>query len=232
GDAPHGVRGRCGGRDRRGRAPAQARGKERNLHGASIGRRGGRVPTRGGRESPGCAPGTGVTNWRLDRGDSAADRGRQGAIMGKALAAALLAAVAALAAGCAPGAVAGAHGKRVVVVNPQGPGPVDAAALARRIAREDDASVSVMEVDVLSPEAVRAASQRIVAQRPALVIAPSADMVFGLRAETGTIPILFVTFTDPVQTSLVPDEQRPRGNVSGFTFHVAIGPKQLELLLR
>jgi len=87
--------------------------------------------------------------------------------MGKALAAALLAAVAALAAGCAPGAVAGAHGKRVVVVNPQGPGPVDAAALARRIAREDDASVSVMEVDVLSPEAVRAASQRIVAQRPA-----------------------------------------------------------------
>ena len=152
--------------------------------------------------------------------------------MGKALAAALLAAVAALAAGCAPGAVAGAHGKRVVVVNPQGPGPVDAAALARRIAREDDASVSVMEVDVLSPEAVRAASQRIVAQRPALVIAPSADMVFGLRAETGTIPILFVTFTDPVQTSLVPDEQRPRGNVSGFTFHVAIGPKQLELLLR
>jgi putative ABC transport system substrate-binding protein len=152
--------------------------------------------------------------------------------MGKALAAALLVGVAVMAAGCAPGAVAGAHAKRVVIVNPPGAGPVDAAGLAQRIAREDGASVSGMDVDVLSPDAVHAASQRIVAQRPALVIAPSADMVFGLRAETGTIPILFVTFTDPVQSSLVADEHRPHGNVSGFTFHVAIGPKQLELLLR
>jgi len=152
--------------------------------------------------------------------------------MGKALAAALLAGAAAFAGGCAPGAVADAHAKRVVVVNPQGAGPVDAPALARRIARDNGARVSVVDVDVLSPEAVRAAAQRIVAGHPALIVAPSADLVFALRAETGTIPILFVTFTDPVQTSLVADEHRPHGNVSGFTFHVAIGPKQLELLMR
>ena len=152
--------------------------------------------------------------------------------MGKALAAALLVGAAAAAGGCAPGAAADAHARRVVVVNPQGEGPVDTPALARRIARENGVRSSVVDVDVVAPDAVRAAAQRIVAERPALVVAPNADMVFALRSETGTIPILFVTFTDPVQTSLVADEQRPRGNVSGFTFHVAIGPKQLELLLR
>src|SRR5262249_12006397 len=111
-------------------------------------------------------------------------------------------------------------------------GPLDAVALARRIAYDNGARASVVDVDTLSPDAARAASQRIVAGHPALVVAPSSEMAFALRAETGTIPILFVTFADPVQTGLVADEHRPRGNVSGFTFHVAIGPKQLELLLR
>jgi len=117
-------------------------------------------------------------------------------------------------------------------VNPQEAGPLDVAALARRITHDSGARVSVVDVDVHSAEAARAASQRIVAGHPALVITPSAEMAFALRTETGTIPILFVTFVDPVQTGLVADEHRPRGNVSGFTFHVTIGPKQLELLLR
>lgn len=153
--------------------------------------------------------------------------------MGKALAAALLAGAAAAAGGCAPGAVADAHaGRAVVVLNPQGAGPLDAAALARRIEHDDAVHASVVDVDVQTPDAIRAAARRVVAGHPALIVAANADMVFALGAETGTIPILFVTFTDPVQTNLVADQRRPRGNVSGFTFHVAIGPKQLELLLR
>jgi putative ABC transport system substrate-binding protein len=152
--------------------------------------------------------------------------------MGKALAGAVLLGVAAMVGACAPGSAADAQARRVVVINPQAAGPVDAGALARRIGAETGARVTVEDVDVLSPEAVHAASRRIVAERPALVIAPSAEMVFGLRAETGAIPILFVMFGDPVQTGLVADEHRPRGNVSGFTFNVPIGPKQLELLTR
>lgn len=153
--------------------------------------------------------------------------------MGKALAAALLAAVAMIACGCGQSAAAAAAAaKRVVVIDPRAGGPIDARALARRIAAETGARVSVREVDLLSPDAIHDAARRIVAEHPALVVALGASMVFGLRDETQAIPILFVTLADPIQSSLVTDERRPRGNVSGFSFHVAIGPKQLEVLER
>jgi putative ABC transport system substrate-binding protein len=151
--------------------------------------------------------------------------------MSRALAAAILVAAAGLAGGCAESSAAVA-GKRVVVVSPRGAGPVDAHALATQIAGATRSEVSTVEVDVLSPESVRLAAHRIVAAHPALIVAPSSEMAFALRDETQAIPILFVTLSDPIQTGLVPDEARPRGNLSGFTFHVPIGAKQLELLLR
>lgn len=119
---------------------------------------------------------------------------------------------------------------QVILVSPEGAGPVDGAALADRIARATGASVAVRRVNILSQRAVRAAAREIVARRPALVIAISAQMVYGLRDQTQAIPILFVTMNDPIQANLVSDERRPRGNVSGFTFHVPIEHKQLEIL--
>jgi putative ABC transport system substrate-binding protein len=152
--------------------------------------------------------------------------------MGKALAVAMFLAVAAIAGGCAESSAAAAAGKRVIVVNPRTGGPVDARALAARISAETGAAVGVRDVDVLSADAARAAARSIVAQRPALIVATSSEMVFALRDETQTLPILFVTLADPIQTGLIADDRRPRGNVSGFSFHVPVGPKQLELLLR
>jgi ABC-type uncharacterized transport system substrate-binding protein len=142
-----------------------------------------------------------------------------------------LALAAVLAAGCARDAPVSAA-KRVIIVSPLPAGPVDVARLARRLARETGAQVSVRAVDVLSREAIAAASRRIVAERPALIISPTSEVVYGLRDLTQAIPILFVTMADPTQANLVSDEVRPRGNVSGYTFHVPVEHKQLELLKR
>ena len=151
--------------------------------------------------------------------------------MARALAAAILLVAAGLVGGCVESSAATA-GKRVVVVSPRSAGPVDAQALAAQIAAGTRAQVSTVAVDVLSPESVRAAARGIVAGHPALIVAPSSEMAFALRDETQAIPVLFVTLSDPIQTGLVRDEGRPRGNLSGFTFHVPIGAKQVELLLR
>jgi ABC-type uncharacterized transport system substrate-binding protein len=128
--------------------------------------------------------------------------------------------------GSGPGA------KRVVVIDPQPPGLIDVKVLARKLATGTGARVDVREASVLSAESIRQVSAQVVALKPTLIVAPAADMVFGLREQTQSIPILFVTLADPVDSSLVTDTQRPRGNVSGYSFHVALEAKQLEILKR
>ena len=142
-----------------------------------------------------------------------------------------LALAAVLADGCARDAPVSAA-KRVIIVSPHPAGPVEVAGLARRLARDTGAQVSVRAVDVLSRDAIASASRRIVAEHPALIISPTSEVVYGLRDLTQAIPILFVTMADPTQANLVSDEVRPHGNISGYTFHVPVEHKQLELLKR
>lgn len=144
-----------------------------------------------------------------------------------------LALAAALATGCVRDAPGGAAArKRVIIVSPRPVGPVEVAGLARRMALETGAEVSVREVDVLSRAAIAAAARSIVAEHPALIVSPTSEVVYGLRELTQAIPILFVTMADPIQANLVSDEARPRGNISGYSFHVTVEHKQLELLKR
>jgi putative ABC transport system substrate-binding protein len=123
-------------------------------------------------------------------------------------------------------------GARIVVLEPEPAGVVDVPALAGRLAQETQASVSVRSVPMLSEAAIREACEHAVAERPSLIVAVAADFVFGLRERTHAIPILFVTLADPIDSSLVTDMQRPHGNVSGYSFHVDIEAKQLEMLKR
>jgi putative ABC transport system substrate-binding protein len=64
-----------------------------------------------------------------------------------------------------------------------------------------------------------------------IVAAGSGAAVQAAMAATRTIPIVFMTGSDPVAAGYVAALNRPGGNVTGVTFlSVELGPKQLELL--
>lgn len=134
------------------------------------------------------------------------------------------------AAGCGPGARDAKP--RILLLQPVPPGIVDISVLADTLARRTGAHVDVRRAGLLSEATIGEACERAIAEKPALIVAPAADLVFGLRERTHAIPILFVTLNDPIDSSLVTDMRRPRGNVSGYSFHVDIEAKQLEMLRR
>src|SRR6266699_4971489 len=69
------------------------------------------------------------------------------------------------------------------------------------------------------------------AQRRVAVIVGQNSTVRAARAATSTIPIVFVSGGDPIESGLVTNLSRPSGNITGVTFGSgALQPKRLGLL--
>jgi putative ABC transport system substrate-binding protein len=76
-----------------------------------------------------------------------------------------------------------------------------------------------------------AAAAELVGLKPDLVLARSMPAVRALLSESRTIPIVFISVSDPVGDKLAASMARPGGVVTGFTnFEASMGGKWLELL--
>jgi putative ABC transport system substrate-binding protein len=68
-------------------------------------------------------------------------------------------------------------------------------------------------------------------RQKASVIVANSTAAFPVKAATTTIPIVFVTGSDPVKAGLVANLNRPGGNITGVVFFSdELGTKRLELL--
>jgi len=74
-------------------------------------------------------------------------------------------------------------------------------------------------------------ARELVGWNPDIILAHSTPPVVALLKETRSIPIVFLTVTDPVGQGLVASLARPGGNVTGFSvFEVSLGAKWLQVL--
>jgi putative tryptophan/tyrosine transport system substrate-binding protein len=74
-------------------------------------------------------------------------------------------------------------------------------------------------------------AQELVALQPDVLVASSTPVVAALLRETRTVPIVFVTASDPIGDGFVASLAQPAGNATGFTNNLSTtGGKWLELL--
>jgi putative ABC transport system substrate-binding protein len=80
-------------------------------------------------------------------------------------------------------------------------------------------------------ELARAAAADLLRSRPEVVIANSPPAVRAVQAADRTIPIVFVSVSEPLALGLVANLAHPSGNTTGFTnLEPSLGGKWLELL--
>ena len=78
---------------------------------------------------------------------------------------------------------------------------------------------------------IRSFAKELVALRPDVIVAHGTPVTAAFHQETRTIPIVFVTVSDPVGDGFVAGLPHPGGNITGFlTSESAITAKMLELL--
>jgi putative tryptophan/tyrosine transport system substrate-binding protein len=78
---------------------------------------------------------------------------------------------------------------------------------------------------------IRALAQELVGLQPDIILAHATPATVALRGQTRTIPIVFVSVSDPVAGGIVARLDRPSGNITGFAnYEATFGGKWLELL--
>jgi putative tryptophan/tyrosine transport system substrate-binding protein len=78
---------------------------------------------------------------------------------------------------------------------------------------------------------INAFAKELVELRPAAILCQTTPVAIALARVTKTVPIVFVTVSDPIGSGLATSFRQPGGNVTGFTFvESAMGGKWVELL--
>jgi len=73
--------------------------------------------------------------------------------------------------------------------------------------------------------------EELVALKPDIILASATDGLAAFQAATSTIPIVFVSVSDPVGQGFVSGLARPGGHITGFTaFEFSMGGKWMQLL--
>lgn len=92
--------------------------------------------------------------------------------------------------------------------------------------------ITLRHVVVNDEDVLRLDSQMraIAAMAPAVIAAPNSTIALAARKATASAPIVFGSWDDPVQVGLVESLARPGRNLTGFTYHLPLEQKHLELL--
>ena len=78
---------------------------------------------------------------------------------------------------------------------------------------------------------VRSYAKELVGLNPDLIVCETTPTLKALADQSSTVPIVFVSVSDPVSNGFVTDLARPGGNITGFTnFESTMGGKWVELL--
>jgi putative ABC transport system substrate-binding protein len=78
---------------------------------------------------------------------------------------------------------------------------------------------------------VRGYAKELVGLNPDVIVCETTPALKAVADQTTTIPVVFVSVTDPVSGGFVADLARPGGNITGFTnFEPTMGGKWIELL--
>jgi putative ABC transport system substrate-binding protein len=81
------------------------------------------------------------------------------------------------------------------------------------------------------PGRARAFAKELVEMQPDLIVGHTTPVAAALSQATRTVPVVFVSITDPVRDGFVASMARPGGNMTGFTnYEFTMGAKWLEIL--
>jgi putative ABC transport system substrate-binding protein len=81
------------------------------------------------------------------------------------------------------------------------------------------------------PELARKFAKELVEMQPDLIVGHTTPVAAALSQVTRTLPVVFVSITDPVVGGFVASMARPGGNMTGFTnYEFSMGAKWLEIL--
>jgi putative ABC transport system substrate-binding protein len=105
-----------------------------------------------------------------------------------------------------------------------------AAVKAERLDERFGVKTEFVPVDVTDSKAIEAALRAAIDRRPAAIIGTSGAVSGVAKRLTTTIPILFASNPDPVQSGLVQSYAKPGGNFTGFTLSLPVDDKRLEIL--